>query len=180
MTIKNNVGHNIVLVGFMGVGKGRTARVLSKVSSMYAVDCDDLIESLENMKIKKIFAKYGENYFRELEKRTATWLEQNITSTVISTGGGFINIPNLKKIGMVTYLHNDFSTIIDSILSHTNAKKKIKKRPLLGNLDKAKKLYDTRIPLYRNRADCIIEVKGKSIKDVAEEIFVEYKNFYGL
>ena len=41
---------NIILVGFMGVGKGTIAREISKQSKLYALDCDDLIESLENKK----------------------------------------------------------------------------------------------------------------------------------
>ena len=46
--------NNIVLIGFMGVGKGTVARELVRRSSYFAVDTDDLIESIENKKIKKI------------------------------------------------------------------------------------------------------------------------------
>ncbi len=169
------MNQNIVLVGFMGVGKGRTARALARRSSMYAVDCDDLIESFSNMKIKKIFKKFGEPYFRELEKKTAIWLEKNLQSSIISTGGGFINIPNLKEIGMVVYLHNDFFTIIESILSHPNARKKIKKRPLLKDLEQAKRLYTERLPLYKKHADYVVNIEGKSIDKIAEEIYTFYK-----
>ncbi len=45
-------------------------------ASMYAIDTDDLIESMENRAIKKIFAVDGEAYFRNLEKKTALWLEE--------------------------------------------------------------------------------------------------------
>ena len=48
--IKNN---NIVLIGFMGCGKGTIARKLSKASGIFAVDTDDLIESLANKTIKE-------------------------------------------------------------------------------------------------------------------------------
>ena len=54
---------NIILIGFMGVGKGTVARALVKQSDYFAVDTDDLIESLENRKIKKIFEQSGEPYF---------------------------------------------------------------------------------------------------------------------
>ena len=37
----------------------------------YVIDTDDLIESMENRAIKKIFAVEGEAYFRNLEKKTA-------------------------------------------------------------------------------------------------------------
>ena len=49
MKTKNN---NIVLIGFMGVGKGTTARALSKALKTMNLDCDDLLESSQNMKIK--------------------------------------------------------------------------------------------------------------------------------
>ena len=64
--MKNN---NIILIGFMGVGKGTVARALVKNSNYFAVDTDDLIESLVNKKIKKIFKDEGEEYFRFLEKK---------------------------------------------------------------------------------------------------------------
>ncbi|MCW5204049.1 shikimate kinase, partial [Desulfobulbus sp. US4] len=45
---------NIILIGFMGVGKGRTARALAEQTSRFAVDTDDLIESMVNLKIRDI------------------------------------------------------------------------------------------------------------------------------
>ena len=62
--------NNIILIGFMGVGKGTVARALVKKSNMFAIDTDDLIESMENRRIKKIFEGEGEPYFRALEKKT--------------------------------------------------------------------------------------------------------------
>ena len=46
---------NIILIGFMGVGKGTIARAYAHYSNRYNIDTDDLIESLENRKIKAIF-----------------------------------------------------------------------------------------------------------------------------
>ena len=59
---------NLILIGFMGVGKGRIARSLVEKTGMFAIDTDDLIESMLNMKIRKIFKQHGERYFRELEQ----------------------------------------------------------------------------------------------------------------
>lgn len=161
---------NIVLVGFMGVGKGQVARELATQISSYTVDCDDLIESAMNMKVKKIFAAYGEEKFRDLERQTAKWLEKNVKKTIISTGGGFINVPNLKKIGTIVYLHAEYQFIIDRIMSHPNAAKKMKKRPLLQDLPSAKKLYQTRLPIYHKVADHVIDVTGKDAASVADDI----------
>ena len=162
--------NNIVLIGFMAVGKGRTARSLASKTGMYAVDCDDLIESLANMKIKTIFEVYGEDYFRKLEQRTAKWLEESVSSTIISSGGGFYKVKNLSKIGKIIYLHADFETIMAGIRADVNAEKKLRKRPLLQDLDKAKALLAERIPLYRQVADVEISVAGLSTEKVVKEI----------
>ena len=59
---------NIVLIGFMGVGKGRIARMLAAKTGRFAVDCDDLIESFSNSKVKKIFAQFGRSEERRVGK----------------------------------------------------------------------------------------------------------------
>jgi len=121
---------NIILIGFMGVGKGTVARALSKESDGYAIDTDDLVESLENRKIKEIFKEEGEAYFRTLEKKTAKWLEKNVSDAIISTGGGFYAVKNIHKIGKVILLDASFDYIYQQILNHPNADKKLAKRPL--------------------------------------------------
>ena len=166
---KGNKG-NIVLIGFMGVGKGRTARMLAEQTGKFAVDCDDLIESFANTKVKKIFAEFGEPHFRELERKIASWLEKKVCDTIVSTGGGFYNVPNIRKIGTVVYLHSDFDKILKAIHNHPNAKKKIKKRPLLQDIDAARALFEQRLPLYRNIADIEIKVSGKSIEKIVDDI----------
>lgn len=161
---------NIVLIGFMGVGKGRTARALAEKTGLYALDCDDLIESAANKKIKKIFQEDGEQSFREMERKTALWLQKNVRSSIISTGGGFINVPKIKEIGTIVYLHSDFDSILKAITSHPNSEKKVKKRPLLQDLKEARKLYDVRLPLYRKLADIEVYMADRTIERVVEEI----------
>ncbi|KAB7885615.1 MAG: shikimate kinase [Arcobacter sp.] len=154
----------------MGVGKGTIARGLVKKSSMFAIDTDDLIESMENRKIKKIFENEGEPYFRNLEKKTAIWLEENVCNTIISTGGGFYKQENINNIGKVVYLKSSFQGILDRINECPNADKKLKKRPLLQNLDEAIKLYDSRVSDYENVANIIIDVEKKPLEDIINEI----------
>ncbi len=161
---------NIVLIGFMAVGKGRTARALSRLTGRFYLDTDDLIESMARMKIKKIFAAYGESYFRELEKRTGRWLADNVRNTVISTGGGFFTVENLKKIGTIVYLHNEFELILERVYEQPDAARKIKKRPLLRDREKAIILYEHRLPRYREVADQEIYVGDKTAEQAAAEI----------
>jgi len=164
---KNN---NLVLIGFMGVGKGSIARELIKLSDYIAIDTDDLIESMENKTIKKVFSDDGEEYFRKLEKKVASWLESSIKNTLISTGGGFYKQTNIKKIGTIVLLDSPFDKIINRIKAHPNAVKKLKKRPLLQDLIKAKELYNERRPEYLALADVVIDVTDKSAMDCAKEL----------
>lgn len=166
---------NIVLIGFMGVGKGSVARELIEHSSYMTIDTDDLIESMENRKVKAIFESEGEPYFRDLEKKIATWLEKSVKNTLISTGGGFYKQKNLKKIGTIVLLDSPFEEIINRIKAHPNAAKKLKKRPLLSDLKTAKILYDERRPEYLKLADIVVDVTEKSAQACAKEILKKVK-----
>ncbi len=154
----------------MGVGKGRCARELAARTGRYAVDTDDLIESMIKMKIRKIFAEHGESRFREIEQQTANWLEYHVSGTVVSTGGGFFKVNNLNRLGRVIYLHSSVEAILEAMRSHPNSKKKIKKRPLLQNLEQAGKLFKERLPHYRRAADHEVIVEGRTITEVVDDI----------
>lgn len=161
---------NIILIGFMGVGKGTIARALVAQSDYFAIDTDDLIESLENRKIKKIFEKEGEPYFRALEKKCALWCEKNLKGTIISTGGGFYRQENIHKIGKVVYLKASFESIIKRLEDAPNSKAKFKKRPLLNDLDEAKKIYNQRVTEYEKVADIVVDVDDFDTKKAVENI----------
>ena len=216
--------NNIILIGFMGVGKGTVARAMVKevqevgfashfqmggkeevcgngtlvpyknkagtevpvpndekeeagINShfQYVIDTDDLIESMENRAIKKIFAVEGEAYFRNLEKKTALWLESSVDNTIISTGGGFYRQENLKNIGTVIYLKSSFDGILKRIKKAPNAKNKLKKRPLLQNKKEAMKLYDTRVKEYERVADIIVDVENRDLEFIVKEILGQIK-----
>jgi len=161
----------------MGVGKGSVAREVIKNSKYMTIDTDDLIESMENRKIKNIFETEGEAYFRKLEKNISKWLEKSVQNTLISTGGGFYKQSNLKDIGIVVLLDSPFDAIIKRIKEHPNAIKKLKKRPLLSDLKKAQKLYDQRRPEYLELADIIINVTDKSAQDCAKELLKKVNKY---
>ncbi len=166
---------NIILIGFMGVGKGTIARALVKNSKYFAVDTDDLIESLENRKIKKIFEKEGEPYFRNLETKCAKWCEKNLKGTIISTGGGFYKQPNINKMGKVVYLQASFEGIIRRLHDAPNSKAKFNKRPLLKDLKNAKELYNLRVKEYEKIADIVVNVEHGNPLKAAKEILAKIK-----
>ncbi len=154
----------------MGIGKGTTARAFSKKYGTYIIDTDDLIESKENKEVKKIFKKKGEAYFREQEQETANWIEKCIRGTFISCGGGFYKVNNLKKLGTVVLLDASFEWIHNRLKSAKNSKSKLAKRPLFSEEKEARKLYKEREKAYKNVAGVIVNVEGKNIDEIIDEI----------
>jgi shikimate kinase len=134
------------------------------------VDTDDLIESMTKMNIRHIFAEQGEAYFRQLEQQTADWLEYHVSGTVVSAGGGFFMVKNLRRLGQVVYLHSQLESILETMRSHPNAAAKMKKRPLLQDMARAEALFAERLPFYRQAADMEISVQGRDSGDIAAEI----------
>ncbi len=154
----------------MGVGKGTTARAFSKRYNVYNIDTDDLIESKEKKEVKKIFAKKGEAYFRDLEQQTADWIESSVKGTFISCGGGFYKVGNLKKLGTVVLLDASFEWIHNRLKTAKNSETKLAKRPLFSQEKEAKKLYNEREKAYRKLADVIVDVENLSLDEQLEFI----------
>lgn len=161
----------------MGIGKGTTARAFAQYHGVYNIDTDDLIESKENRKVKKIFEEDGEAYFRKQEQATADWLVGNVKGTLISCGGGFYKVNNLREIGTVVLLDASFEWIYNRILTSENAEKKLRKRPLFNQPKEAKKLYNDREKAYKNIADIVISVQEKSLEKICKEIAKGAKAF---
>lgn len=149
----------------MGVGKGTTARAFAKKYKVYNIDTDDLIESKENKEIKKIFEKHGEAYFRKREQATADWIEASVKGTLISCGGGFYKVKNLKKLGTVVLLDASFEWIYNRLKSAKNSKEKLAKRPLFWDEKKAKKLYKEREKAYKKVADVVVDVENLTLAE---------------
>lgn len=170
---RQSMAGNILLIGFMGVGKGRVARALARKSGLYAVDTDDLIESMTNRKIRSIFTEEGESFFRQLEQRTAEWLRRDVRNTIVATGGGFFHAIQPGEGDAVVFLHAPLEVILQTFHDHPRGRKKIKKRPLLGDMDKARELYARRLPLYRQAADVEIGVEGLEEEAIAERIMLK-------
>ena len=91
-----------------GAGKTTVGKALSYKLKMAFLDMDDFIEKKQNMSISEIFERYGEEYFRNLEKQVAKEVG-SLNGKVIATGGGIVkNISNhfaLKQNGKM-YLVN--------------------------------------------------------------------------
>lgn len=162
------IGKNIVLIGFMGVGKTTVSQYLSKLSDVKAVEMDQVISEREKMSIPEIFAAYGEEYFRNLE--TNLLIEpQNETNTVISCGGGQRserNVKEMKKNGRVVLLTASPEEIYERLKDSDD-------RPLLNgrkNVKGISELMEQRREKYEVQRDMIIKTDDKTVPEVCEEL----------
>lgn len=167
---------NIILTGFMGVGKTSVGTRLAKDLGYVFVDTDTLIEADQNMTITAIFAKYGEPYFREVEARIVREVMER-ESQVVSTGGGAViwdmNREAFKKAGLVVCLSARPEVIFDRIKHETH-------RPLLQTPDplaKIKEMLDSRARFYA-QADLTIDTSEKSVDQIISEIKERIKHAY--
>ena len=78
----------LLLWGFMGSGKSTIGRELAARAGVPFVDLDEALESRASMSIADIFAKRGEPFFRELEKRALEELLDEGGKAVVALGGG--------------------------------------------------------------------------------------------
>lgn len=161
---------HIVLVGMMGSGKTTVGRMLAARLSRPLLDSDEIIERREGRTVRDIFANDGEEAFRAIE---AEVLKESLASegpSVIAAAGGVVlrseNRQALKESGArVVWLRADPAILATRVKGGPH-------RPLLDN-DPAGtllRMYEQREPLYREVADAIVTVDGRSVGDVVEAV----------
>jgi shikimate kinase len=81
----------IVLVGLMGVGKSTIGRKLAARLGIEFIDADHEIETASALSISEIFEKYGEDHFRDGERRVIARLVDGHIKVIATGGGAFMN-----------------------------------------------------------------------------------------
>jgi shikimate kinase len=155
-------------MGFMGSGKSGVGRALAKKLNRLFLDTDSIVESSEDKKIMDIFKDSGESYFRNLERELGERISSSITSSVIAVGGGFPTaFKDMNRLGFVVFLNIDFDFMIEQLGKY---KGELEKRPLLQDLDMARKIYDSRQEIYRESADMVVDVTSAEIDVIVQKI----------
>lgn len=163
---------NIVLIGFMGVGKSTIGKQLAETLTMDFLDTDILIEERMEMTIPEIFNKYGETHFRNLESELIHTLK--VKNTILSAGGGMPcfgeNLSKLKQIGMTVYLKISPDKLAERLWVVR------KKRPLIAGLNSVKELtnfIESKLKLrekFYDQADKVMDINGKASCEILEDL----------
>ncbi|MEO9635781.1 MAG: shikimate kinase [Parasphingorhabdus sp.] len=138
---------SIVLVGLMGVGKTTVGRRLAKRLGLGFADADEEIERAAGLTVEEIFSRFGEDYFRDGERRVIARLMEGKHQVIATGGGAFMNDDTRALIleqATAIWLDADLDTLVKRV-SRRNT------RPLLKSGDPAKILADLaakRNPVY--------------------------------
>ena len=121
----------VVLVGLMGVGKSTVGKRLAGILRSEFVDADEAIEEAAQRSVSEIFEEFGEDYFRDGERRViARLIDEN--AGVIATGGGAFVDPDTRALILERAIAVWIDCDIDTLVERTSRRNT---RPLLKNGD---------------------------------------------
>ena len=169
----------IVLIGMMGSGKSTVGKILSKTLKLNFIDTDVLIEKKCGLKIKEIFDKYGEKYFRDKEEKIVLNILLNDKKPcVLALGGGAFLNKKLQKVVLQKTISVWLDTNIELIYKRC---KKTNKRPLLyeSNDKTLKKIIKNLLKIRKSiysKAKFRVKTNEKPTK-VCNKILIYIKNF---
>ncbi len=172
---------NLVLTGFMGVGKTTLGKMCAHRLNFEFADTDLLLEMRSNASIAQLFAEKGEPEFRQMERRIVAELAAG-ENRVISCGGGVPllqeNRQALRQTGLVILLSAPVETLLERIGGSTH-------RPLLETCaetrqQRMQRLLKAREADYKAIAHCKIDTSRYSVPETVEHIVTLYRTVTGM
>lgn len=152
----------IILAGFMATGKTTVGQILAERLQREFIDMDELIVQRTGCAIADLFAKYGERFFRTIEKGICHELSIR-RSMVISTGGGALMDADSRAVmlahGFVVCLLADPAVIEQRLRLSSD-------RPLAPTW---RELLAARMPVYQS-FPLQMDTTHKNPDQIAEEI----------
>lgn len=165
----------IALVGYRATGKSTVAKRLSERLKTPVVDTDAAIEERVGKTVARIFQEDGEPRFREIEAQVVAGFLNSPEPLILATGGGAplcdTTRAEMKKNAVVVWLTASVETIARRMLADSSTSSR---RPSLTNapspVDEIESVLKFREPLYRDVATFVVEVDGKTVDEIVEEI----------
>jgi shikimate kinase len=136
-----------VIVGLMGVGKSTVGRRLAARLHLPFVDADREIEQAAGLSIPDIFARFGEEGFRDGERRVIARLIDGRPKVIATGGGAFMNEDTRTLIlarATAIWLDADIDVLVERVGRRDD-------RPLLRDRDPRETLIELsakRNPIY--------------------------------
>jgi len=146
---------SIVLVGLMGAGKTTVGRRLADALQMPFKDADQEIEEAAGLTVSEIFEKYGEEHFRDGERKVIERLIEGEPCVLATGGGAFMNDETralIKAKAVSVWLKAELELLLERVMRRDT-------RPLLKTGDPRDvlgRLMAERYPVY-SEADVVVE-----------------------
>lgn len=119
----------LFIIGYMGCGKSTFGKALAAATGLRFIDLDHYIVEKQNATVPEIFARYGEDGFRRIEREMLLEVA-GMSDTIISCGGGtpcfFDNIDIMNANGTTLWLQASHDCLFSRLI------RKREKRPLLA------------------------------------------------
>jgi shikimate kinase len=158
----------IALVGLMGVGKSSIGRRLALALDLPFRDADAEVESAAGRTISEIFDAYGEQAFREGERKVIARLMDEGPHVLATGGGAFVNDETralIKDRAVSVWLKADLE-----LLARRIGRKDT--RPLVRGKDPLEVLQglaEARYPLYA-QSDLLVETGDTPHHEAVEAV----------
>jgi shikimate kinase len=166
----------IILVGFMGAGKSSVGAALGRSLNWPFEDLDQLIQAREKRSVEEIFRQSGEVVFRQLEHAALRSLVEKmdaLTGIVALGGGAFAQAENIALLDQPGFVTVFLDAPVKELFRRCRQQQELD-RPLRGNLEEFRKLYEHRRPRYLQTA-LRIETAGKVVEVVAAEVIARLR-----
>ncbi|MEO8053712.1 MAG: shikimate kinase [Acidobacteriota bacterium] len=154
----------IYLVGFMGSGKTTAGRLLAGLLGLPFVDLDLAFEAMAGQTIRETFETRGEPWFREREAELLRGTA-SIGAAVVALGGGTFTFPENREFvrahGLSIFLDVPFPLIAERLAGKTAD------RPLFSSGERARELWEARLPSYRMASWTLDVTRDMTAADVA-------------
>jgi shikimate kinase len=165
--LARRIDRPIVLVGMMGVGKSSVGKRLASLLECSFVDADEEIERSAQMTIPEIFATYGEDYFRDGERRVISRLiDESNGCCVIATGGGAFCNEQTRALILDRAITIWLDSEVDTLVERTSRKDN---RPLLKEGDPREilgRLREERRPFYSQAPIHVLSGSGPHVQTI--------------
>jgi shikimate kinase len=138
----------LVITGFMGCGKSRIARELSKRFDLKLIDLDEHITQIYERSPAQLIKEDGEATFRAIESKTLRAVLRSNEAAVIALGGGaWIKKSNRDLIDEYGCLSIWLDAPFEICWYRIKASEE--DRPLARTREQARALYNRRRPVYQ-------------------------------
>ena len=177
MELGKRLDRPVVLVGLMGVGKSTVGRRLAKRLGLPFIDSDAAIEDTVGYPAGELFERFGEQDYRDGERRLVARLIEGPVR-VIATGGGVFVEPSTRALlneqGITVWL----DAPVD-VLAERTARRDT--RPLLKNEDPKGTLERLAEIERKAYAEALIHVKSGTgaHRDVVDTIIQKLEAYLG-